>query len=132
MASIMPYYNDSAIAHQVLADRCGVKRPTANNLVEELIGLGLLEKQLDEKSGRYRYRLTAYKVTSEEVKKMRYQHEMDTGETKTPSAGSGKALKQRIDTDIQPQDNDELVEPTVCQEIEHRGVKPSNTLKENC
>ena len=40
MASIMPYYNDSAIAHQVLADRCGVKRPTVNNLVEELIGLG--------------------------------------------------------------------------------------------
>ena len=119
MASIMPYYNDSAIAQQVLADRCGVKRPTVNNLVEELIGLGLLEKQLDEKSGRYRYRLTAYKVTSEEVKKMRYQHEMDTGETKTPSAGSGKVLKQRIDTDIQPQDNDELVEPTVCQEIEH-------------
>ena len=123
MASTMPYYNDSAIAQQVLADRCGVKRPTVNNLVEELIGLGLLEKQLDEKSGRYRYRLTAYKVTSEEVKKMRYQHEMDTGETKTPSVGSGKALKQRIDTDIQPQDNDELVEPTVCQEIEHIKIK---------
>ena len=80
------------VSQQVLADRCGVKRPTINNLVEELIGLGLLEKQLDDKSGRYRYRLTAYKVTSEEVKKMRYQHEMDTEETldtqevKPPSA----------------------------------------------
>ena len=62
------------VSQQVLADRCGVKRPTVNNLVEELIELGLLEKQLDDKSGRYRYRLTAYKVTSEEVKKMRYQH----------------------------------------------------------
>ena len=71
------------VSQQVLADRCGVKRPTINNLVEELIGLGLLEKQLDEKSGRYRYRLTAYKVTSEQVKKMRYQHEMDTEETLT-------------------------------------------------
>ena len=69
------------VSQQVLADRCGVKRPTINNLVEELIGLGLLEKQLDDRSGRYRYRLTAYKVTSEEVKKMRYQHEMDTEET---------------------------------------------------
>ena len=69
------------VSQQVLADRCGVKRPTINNLVEELIGFGLLEKQLDDKSGRYRYRLTAYKVTSEEVKKMRYQHEMATEET---------------------------------------------------
>ena len=55
------------VSQQVLADRCGVKRPTINNLVEELIGLGLLEKQLDDKPGRYRYRLTAYKVTSELV-----------------------------------------------------------------
>jgi len=47
------------VSQQVLADRCGVKRPTINNLVEELIGLGLLEKLLDDKSGRYRYRLTA-------------------------------------------------------------------------
>ncbi|HIA64464.1 TPA: hypothetical protein EYN98_00005, partial [Candidatus Poribacteria bacterium] len=31
------------VSQQVLADRCGVKRPTINNLVEELIELGLLE-----------------------------------------------------------------------------------------
>ena len=53
------------IIWKVVDAGCGVKRPTINNLVEELIGLGLLEKQLDDKSGRYRYRLTAYKATSE-------------------------------------------------------------------
>ena len=123
------------VSQQVLADRCGVKRPTINNLVEELIGLGLLEKQLDDKSGRYRYRLTAYKVTSEEVKKMRYQHEMDTSETMDASLVKHlqqevEALKQRIEADIEPQENDELEEPTVCQEIEHGGVKSSDTLKD--
>ena len=122
------------VSQQVLADRCGVKRPTINNLVEELIGLGLLEKQLDDKSGRYRYRLTAYKVTSEEVKKMRYQHEMDTEETLNSSEVKRlqqevEALKQRIETDIQPQENKELVEITpVCQGIEQGGVKSSDTL----
>ena len=122
------------VSQQVLADRCGVKRPTINNLVEELIGLGLLEKQLDDKSGRYRYRLTAYKVTSEEVKKMRYQHEMDTEETLDSSEVKRlqqevEALKQRIETDIQPQENKELVEITpVFQGIEQGGVKSSDTL----
>jgi len=122
------------VSQQVLADRCGVKRPTINNLVEELIGFGLLEKQLDDKSGRYRYRLTAYKVTSEEVKKMRYQHEMDTEETMGTQEikhlqQEVEALKERIEADIQPQENEELVEITpVCQEIEQGGVKPSDTL----
>ena len=123
------------VSQQVLADRCGVKRPTINNLVEELIGFGLLEKQLDDKSGRYRYRLTAYKVTSEEVKKMRYQHEMDTEETMDTSdikhlQQEVEALKQRIEADIQPPDNEELIEvnPT-CQVIEHRGVKSSDNIK---
>ena len=122
------------VSQQVLADRCGVKRPTINNLVEELIGFGLLEKQLDDKSGRYRYRLTAYKVTSEEVKKMRYQHEMATEETMDSSEikhlqQEVEALKQRIEADIQPQENEELVEvnPT-CQEIEQGGVKSSDIL----
>ncbi|HIC00680.1 TPA: hypothetical protein EYO63_13395, partial [Candidatus Poribacteria bacterium] len=123
------------VSQQVLADRCGVKRPTINNLVEELIELGLLEKQLDDKSGRYRYRLTAYKVTSEQVKKMRYQHEMDTEETLDSSEVKRlqqevEALKERIEADIQPQDNDELVEINpVCQGIEQGGVKSSDTIK---
>jgi len=123
------------VSQQVLADRCGVKRPTINNLVEELIGFGLLEKQLDDKSGRYRYRLTAYKVTSEEVKKMRYQHEMDTEETMGAQEikhlqEEVEALKERIEADIQPQENEELVEVTpTCQGIEQGGVKSSDNIK---
>ena len=39
------------VSQKTLADRCGVKRPTISLLVEELVGFGLLEKQLDEKSG---------------------------------------------------------------------------------
>ena len=122
------------VSQQVLAGRCGVKRPTINNLVEELIELGLLEKQLDDKSGRYRYRLTAYKVTSEDVKKMRYQHEMATEETMGAQEikhlqQEVEALKERIEADIQPQENEELVEITpVCQGIEQGGVKSSDTL----
>ncbi len=124
------------VSQQVLADRCGVKRPTINNLVEELIGFGLLEKQLDDKSGRYRYRLTAYKVTSEEVKKMRYQHEMDTEETMDSSEikhlqQEVEALKERIEADIQPPENEELIEVTpACQGIEQGGVKSSDILKD--
>ena len=124
------------VSQQVLADRCGVKRPTINNLVEELIGFGLLEKQLDDKSGRYRYRLTAYKVTSEEVKKMRYQHEMTTEETMGAQEikhlqQEVEALKERIEADIQLQQDGEVVEITpVCQGIEQGGVKPSDTLKD--
>ena len=124
------------VSQQVLADRCGVKRPTINNLVEELIGFGLLEKQLDDKSGRYRYRLTAYKVTSEDVKKMRYQHEMDTEETMGAQEikhlqQEVEALKERIEADIEPQENEELVEITpVCQGIEQGGVKSSDTLRD--
>ena len=124
------------VSQQVLADRCGVKRPTINNLVEELIGFGLLEKQLDDKSGRYRYRLTAYKVTSEEVKKMRYQHEMDTEETMGTQEikhlqQEVEALKERIEADIRPQENEELIEVTpVCQGIEQGGVKSSDTLRD--
>ena len=123
------------VSQQVLADRCGVKRPTINNLVEELIGFGLLEKQLDDKSGRYRYRLTAYKVTSEEVKKMRYQHEMATEETMGAQEikhlqQEVEALKERIEADIQPQENEELVEVTpTCQGIEQGGVKSSDNIK---
>ena len=125
------------VSQQVLADRCGVKRPTINNLVEELIELGLLEKQLDDKSGRYRYRLTAYKVTSEQVKKMRYQHEMDTEETLDSSEvrrlqQEVEALKERIEADIQPQENEGLVEINpVCQGIEQGGVKSSDILIDN-
>ena len=36
------------IIWKVVDAGCGVKKPTINNLVEELIGLGLLEKQLGQ------------------------------------------------------------------------------------
>ena len=123
------------VAQQVLAGKCGVKRPTISLLVEELVGFGLLEKQLDEKSGKYRYRLSAYQISTEQVKKMRYQHEMDTEETLDTQEVKRlqqevEALKERTEADIEPQQEDELVEqPAVCQEIEHKGVKPSNTIK---
>jgi len=47
--------------------------------VEKLIGFGLPEKQLDKKSNRYHCQLTAYQVTSERVRKTRYQNEMGSG-----------------------------------------------------
>ena len=66
---------------------------------------------------------------------MRYQHEMATEETMDSSEikhlqQEVEALKQRIEADILPQENEELIEvnPT-CQEIEHRGVKSSDNIK---
>ena len=65
---------------------------------------------------------------------MRYQHEMATEETLDSSEVQRlqeevEALKERIEADIQPQENEELVEVTpTCQGIEQGGVKPSDTL----
>jgi hypothetical protein len=67
---------------------------------------------------------------------MRYQHEMATEETLDSSEikhlqQEVEALKERIEADIQPQENEELVEITpVCQGIEQGGVKPSDTLRD--
>ena len=60
-----------AISQQVLADKCKLQRPTVNKLVEELIELGLLEKELVGRSKKYRYRLTFYGVTSQQVREMK-------------------------------------------------------------
>ena len=60
-----------AISQQVLADKCKLQRPTVNKLVEELIELGLLEKELVGRSKKYRYRLTFYDVTSKQVSEMK-------------------------------------------------------------
>ncbi|MFP6724099.1 MAG: hypothetical protein VCF25_28105, partial [Candidatus Poribacteria bacterium] len=60
-----------AISQQVLADKCKLQRPTVNKLVEELIELGLLEKELVGRSKKYRYRLTFYDVTSQQVREMK-------------------------------------------------------------
>ena len=59
-----------SISQQVLADKCKLQRPTVNKLVEELIDLGLLEKELVGRSKKYRYRLTFYDVTSKQVWEM--------------------------------------------------------------
>ena len=122
------------VSQKTLADRCGVKRPTISLLVEELVGFDLLEKQLDEKSGKYRYRLSAYKVTSEQIKQMRYQHEVDTEETLDVQEVKRlqqevEALKERIEATIEPQDNELVEQPVECQVIEQGGVKSSNTIK---
>ena len=60
-----------AISQQVLADKCKLQRPTVNKLVEELIELGLLEKELVGRSKKYRYRLAFYDVTSQQVREMK-------------------------------------------------------------
>ena len=60
-----------AISQQVLADKCKLQRPTVNKLVEELIELGLLEKEMVGRSKKYRYRLTFYDVTSQQVSEMK-------------------------------------------------------------
>ena len=59
-----------SISQQVLADKCKLQRPTVNKLIEELIDLGLLEKEMVGRSKKYRYRLTFYDVTSKQVWEM--------------------------------------------------------------
>ena len=60
-----------SISQQVLADKCKLQRPTVNKLIEELIDLGLLEKELVGRSKKYRYRLAYYDVTSKQVWEMK-------------------------------------------------------------
>ena len=105
------------VSQQVLADRCGVKRPTINNLVEELIGLGLLEKLLDDKSGRYRYRLTALlKLPRKKLRRcvisMRWTLRRLWTHKRNAFNRKLRPLKERIEADIQPSQDDELVEQT--------------------
>ena len=88
-----------AISQQVLADKCKLQRPTVNKLVEELIELGLLEKELVGRSKKYRYRLTFYDVTSKEVSEMKSRkvegiiHDEEMQHLKQEI----EELKQRID-----------------------------------
>ena len=60
-----------SISQQVLADKCKLQRPTVNKLIEELIDLGLLEKEMVGRSKKYRYRLAYYGVTSKQVWEMK-------------------------------------------------------------
>ena len=88
-----------AISQQVLADKCKLQRPTVNKLVEELIELGLLEKELVGRSKKYRYRLTFYDVSSQQVSEMKSRkvegiiHDEEMQRMKQEI----EELKQRID-----------------------------------
>ena len=96
-----------AISQQVLADKCKLQRPTVNKLVEELIELGLLEKELVGRSKKYRYRLTFYDVTSQQVREMKSRkvegiiHEEEMQHMKQEI----EELKQRIDYVVETEED---------------------------
>ena len=92
-----------SISQQVLADKCKLQRPTVNKLIEELIDLGLLEKELVGRSKKYRYRLTFYDVTSKQV------FEMQSNGIQTEEIHQMKQeideLKQQIDNVVEDGSN---------------------------
>jgi len=92
-----------AISQQVLADKCKLQRPTVNKLVEELIELGLLEKELVGRSKKYRYRLTFYDVTSQQVMEMKSRkvEGIIQDEEMQRMKQEIEELKQRIDYEIE-------------------------------
>ena len=120
-----------AISQQVLADKCKLQRPTVNKLVEELIELGLLEKELVGRSKKYRYRLTFYDVTSQQVREMKSRkvEGIIQDEEMRRMKQELEELKQRIDyvveTDQGPSDD-------TCQENEQTCVEDSDRhIKDN-
>jgi DNA-binding Lrp family transcriptional regulator len=96
-----------AISQQVLADKCKLQRPTVNKLVEELIELGLLEKELVGRSKKYRYRLTFYDVSSQQVREMKSRkvegiiHDEEMQRMKQEI----EELKQRIDYVVETEED---------------------------
>jgi len=124
-----------AISQQVLADKCKLQRPTVNKLVEELIELGLLEKELVGRSKKYRYRLTFYDVTSQQVREMQSRkvegiiHDEEMQRMKREI----EELKQRIDYVVETEQDSS---DNTCQENEQICVENSDShikdnLKEN-
>ena len=120
-----------AISQQVLADKCKLQRPTVNKLVEELIELGLLEKELVGRSKKYRYRLAFYDVTSQQVREMKSRkvegiiHDEEMQRLKQEI----EELKQRIDyvVEVEQDPSDET-----CQENEQTCVEDSDRhIKDN-
>jgi len=120
-----------AISQQVLADKCKLQRPTVNKLVEELIELGLLEKELVGRSKKYRYRLTFYDVTSKQVREMKSRkvegiiHDEEMQHLKQEI----EELKQRIDyvVEVEQDPSDDT-----CQENEQTCVEDSDRhIKDN-
>ena len=114
-----------AISQQVLADKCKLQRPTVNKLVEELIELGLLEKELVGRSKKYRYRLTFYDVTSQQVKEMKSRkvEGIIQDEEMQRMKQEIEELKQRIDyvVEVEQDPSDET-----CPEIEQTCVENSD------
>ena len=120
-----------AISQQVLADKCKLQRPTVNKLVEELIELGLLEKELVGRSKKYRYRLTFYDVSSQQVREMKSRkvegiiHDEEMQRMKQEI----EELKQRIDyvVEVEQDPSDDT-----CPEIEQTCVGDSDIhIKDN-
>ena len=123
-----------AISQQVLADKCKLQRPTVNKLVEELIELGLLEKELVGRSKKYRYRFAFYDVTSQQVSEMKSRkiEGIIQDEEMQRLKQEIEELKQRIDYVVEveqdPSDDCQEIEQT-CVEDSDRHIK--DNLKEN-
>ena len=120
-----------AISQQVLADKCKLQRPTVNKLVEELIELGLLEKELVGRSKKYRYRLAFYDVTSQQVSEMKSRkvegiiHDEEMQRMKQEI----EELKQRIDYVVETEQDSS---DETCQENEQTCVGNSDKhIKDN-
>ena len=115
-----------SISQQVLADKCKLQRPTVNKLIEELIDLGVLEKELVGRSKKYRYRLTFYDVTSKQV------FEMKSNGIQSEEIHQMKQeideLKQQIDDVVEAGSNCSENEPS-CVGNSDRHIK--DNLKEN-
>ena len=109
-----------SISQQVLADKCKLQRPTVNKLVEELIDLGLLEKELVGRSKKYRYRLTFYDVTSKQVWEMQSNGIQD--EEIHRMKQEIEELKQQIDDVVETGDTCRENEQT-CVENSDRHIK---------
>jgi len=114
-----------AISQQVLADKCKLQRPTVNKLVEELIELGLLEKELLGRSKKYRYRLTFYDVTSQQVR------EMKSNRVEGIQDEEIQQLKQEID-ELKQQIDNVVEDGSNCRENEQTCVGNSDIhIKDN-
>lgn len=99
-----------SISQQVLADKCKLQRPTVNKLIEELIDLGLLEKEMVGRSKKYRYRLTFYDVTSKQVWEMKSNGIQD--EEIHQMKQEIEELKQQIDDVVETGDTCRENEPS--------------------
>ncbi|MFP6723161.1 MAG: hypothetical protein VCF25_23250, partial [Candidatus Poribacteria bacterium] len=124
-----------AISQQVLADKCKLQRPTVNKLVEELIELGLLEKELVGRSKKYRYRLTFYDVTSQQVReiKSRKVEGIIQDEEMQRMKQEIEELKQRIDyvVEVEQDPSDDTCQENEQTCVENSDIHIKDNLKDN-